>query len=326
VALPDRVMIRPTCEVEVTERNLLLKYAGRQLTLPGPDTIEGHEYAPLAEGRMLATADLVPMVRRQLSRLASRGVLADPDQPGRVDAAQGSCGINTVGCFADENYRLSQEIPNYSDAHMARFLSGDYAPSYIRACFLEQYHFTNSAAWHIAPVLDHDLSSLSRVAWSQFLADEIPHFRIWRPALSSFGWDFAKVRKQIPREQTAWLIESFRGAAAHSQLSYLGLVAKVEAAPLASHYSESDYYTTLLTKYGLPESAVRPLWWHEKENVVAGHNLMPAALMAQLGYVTADRLSDAFWYLRRCFVAMRDFNEELAASFGGSRSQLPDLS
>ena len=216
VALPESVMVRPTCEVEVTDQKLILKYAGRQLTMAGPNSIEGYALTPLAEGRVLNTSNVVPAVRRVLTALASRGLLIDPDQPGGTDCAEGSSGINTIGCFTDENFRLSREIPSDSEDNWACFLSGDYAPNWLRANILEHYHFTNSAAFHITPVLAHDLSSQSRAAWLQFLADEIPHYRIWRPALSSFGWSYPAVQRQLPREPTAWLIESCRGAAAHS--------------------------------------------------------------------------------------------------------------
>jgi hypothetical protein len=325
VALPDAVMVRPTCTVEVTELKLILSYAGRQLTMAGPNTLVGYALTPLAEGRVLTTSGLTPAARRLLTSLAARGLLVDPDQPGGADSAEGSSGINTIGCFADENFRLSQEIPSHSDDNWAHFLSGGFAPNWLRASFLENYHFTNSAAFHITPVLDHDLSGLSRAAWLQFLADEIPHYRIWRPAFSSFGWSYSAVQRQLPREPTAWLIESCRGAAAHSELAYLGVLMKIEMAPLESHYSQSPHYGTLLTQYGLPETAVRPLWWHTTENVTAGHSYMPATLLSQLGPICADELNDAFSYLRLHYLSMRYFNDEIAATFGLAHSELPDL-
>ena len=325
VALPKSVMVRPTCEVEVTDQNLILQYAGRQLTTAGPNSIEGYALTPLAEGRVLNTSNVVPAMRRVLTALAGRGLLMDPDQPGGVDSTEGSSGINTIGCFVDESFRLFREIPSDSEDNWARFLAGDYAPNWLQASILEQYHFTNSAAFHITPVLDHDLSSQSRAAWLQFLADEIPHYRIWRPALSSFGWSYAAVQRQLPREPTAWLIESCRGAAAHSELAYLGVLMRLELAPVESHYSQSPYHNTLIKHYGLPESAVRPLWWHAMENVAAGHSAMPATLMSQLGLISAEQLSEAFSYLRLHYRAMRDFNDELAATFGLANSALPDL-
>ncbi len=326
VTLPAAVMVRPTCGVEVTEQKLILTYAGRRLTFAGPNTLEGYALTPLAEGRVLTTGDLTLSARRLLASLAARGVLADPDQPGGANSTEGSAGINTIGCFTDEIYRLGQEIPRDTPENQAQFLSGDFAPTYVRAGILAQFQFTNSAVWHISPVLNHDLSDQSRRAWFQYLADETPHYRIWRPALSSFGWDFAKVQQQIPREPMSWLIESFRGAAEHSELAYLGLISKAEVAPLVSHYSESEYYTTWINKYGVPEAAIRPLWWHDTENVVKGHVTMPAMLMASLGQVTSDQLSDAFWYLRRHSVAMYEFHLDLAVSFGGPDAELPDLS
>ena len=324
--LPESVIVRPTCDVEVTDNKLLLKYAGRQLKLAGPETLAGYAFRPLAEGRVLATANLVPAARDTLTRLACRGLLSDPDQPGAVTGSEGSAGINTIGCFTDESNRLSEQFPSDGEANRAAFLSGSHGPEWLPANFLEQYHFTKSAAFHIEPVLDQPLSSLSRAAWLQFLADEIPHYRIWRPAFSSFNWDFEAVQRQIPREPTAWLLECFRGAAAHSELAYLGVVMKVEAAPMESHYSESEYFTTLMTKYGLPEAAVRPLWWHATENVTAGHSFMPATLLSEIGPVSAEQLNEAFWFLRRHYVAIREFNDEMVATFGASTGHLPNLS
>ena len=90
--LPDAVMLRGTCEVEVTELNLVLRYAGRQLTRAGPTTVAGYALAPLAQGRVLLTNDLPPHARRLLTTLASRGILVDPDLPEANDASSDASG------------------------------------------------------------------------------------------------------------------------------------------------------------------------------------------------------------------------------------------
>ncbi|MCX6458676.1 MAG: hypothetical protein NTZ03_00020 [Actinobacteria bacterium] len=325
VTLPEWVMVRGTCEVEVTPQHLVLRYGGRQLTLPGPTTLAGYCFAPLAQGRALSTTELPPHARDVLTMLASRGILVDPSRPGALDASDGASGINTIGCLNDEIFRTGAEIPSNSTTNWELFLAGRFYPEWVRVTFLEQYLFTRSVGWHISPVLDHELSPLSRAAWHQFLADELPHYRIWRPAFSSFGWSFAEVQRQIPREPTSWLIESYRGAAAHSELSYLGIILKTEAAPVERHYNETAYFRTLITEYGVPESVIRPLWWHVIENELAGHGAMPATLLSELGPVSSNQLAEAFGYIRLHALAIRDFNDEMVASFGMSRGELPDL-
>lgn len=282
--LPPTVVLRDEVTVEGTPTGLRLTLRGRSLIVKAA-LDDAAAFQRLSDRANLATRCLNRAVVRALEALGSRGFLRDAE----TDTSSIG-GLTLVAWCVDEVERLSAEILEPGDS-IRRLVQGGWTTTAVRAWFVENFHFTDSAVYRIEPARHYTSNCVHQANWRAFLEQEASHWRIYRPALGFYGTDVEAVRKSPALTATIGVIRAFRDAAESSEYSHALALMWAEEAPSANSLQDDALFSGFTTHYGVPEVVLRPLWWHATENLRAGHTYMPAALISSLPRIDHSSLS-----------------------------------
>jgi hypothetical protein len=288
IVLPDRVCLHEGTAVELVDAAMTFRRNEIDLsvTLP-PSAGEALRTALDPMGAGLSARGLAPVWRGLMDKLACAGMLHDADPP-----RNGMSALGAVAAIADRIHRGRIRF-DVVDGPMSGFLAGEAPESAAMTWLFEQYHFTKSAVYHITPVLGHPMSDGERALWTRFLEDEAWHWRIYRPALAQFGLDFDDVRELVPAEPTRAFIEAIRAAAQHSPVAYAAAMTYVETPPPCENAADHPVYGKLMQHYGYSAASIRPLWWHQRENVTAGHSDLGSVVLTNRRVLDPEVFAEA---------------------------------
>lgn len=306
--LPERVRLAPTTVVESTETGVRFRRNEIMLTLALAAPARKALLAALDEdGGGMVTTNIAAVWHQLLEKLAAAGML--------VDAAPSACKVSGLDAVVAVLDRIYAEKVEYSllDNGVAKFVRGECGNGAGFTWLVENYHFTKSAGYHISPVLRHQLLDSERMLWTRFLEDESWHWRIYRPASAMFGLRLADL-DALPRlGQTEQLIESVRAAAELGSLAYAAVTTFLEKPPPSSNAAGHPFFSSLMENYGYTAAAIRPLWWHQTENIAAGHCSLGPIVISNRGAIDPDELEAAITAMTDVIHASHRWHDQMFA-------------
>ena len=209
-------------------------------------------------------------------------MLADAAQPAHPPAGWSNVPVPAVNAITAILDKIHEETLTCFPAGCAldEFIAGRADRPAAIQWLTENYHYTKSARYHVGPVLRHAMDAAERRLWQRFLHDESWHWRIYRPALSQFGFSFTDLDDHSPLPTTRLFIEKLRAIAEVSPVAYAAAMIFIERPPTGTELSSDPLYQSLMSYYGFSERLVRPLWWHATENLQAGHSTLGAVVIS----------------------------------------------
>ena len=278
------------------ESEMLIEREGTQsLVSASPSTLEEmYRLLSPATGNGLVFAEVLERssdphsLREIVHQLAFQGYLEDI-----AEVPTGGCsGFNIVSRLQDVGTKANSEagavVRGICDGSVSRTVAQQWTEA--------QFHFTASAQHHISPVLRHARTQEEHEAWRSFLEDESTHWKIYKKAFADFGTDFTDVASRTPTTATAALISHLHRLATVDQYEYAAACLIIEEPCDEGDVLSNPLYGGLHNHFGLRLEAVRPLYWHSRENETKGHRDMMAAVLASRPYYEAkdvDRLVGA---------------------------------
>lgn len=232
IQLPERVKFCCGTTVERTPTGMKLARNETTLTVAVMAAARDSLIHALDEhGRGLATSGLSITWRQLLEKLAASGMLVDATHatdPQRT--ARSDCGVPALDAVTTILDKIYEEIiAVFSVRHaIDRFIAGEFSVATAVKWLVENYYYTKSASYHVAPVLEHDMDPEERELWRRFLKDESWHWRIYRPALSQFGLTYAKLDARDPLPPTRHLITTLHSIAEKSPIAYAAAMIFIE--------------------------------------------------------------------------------------------------
>ncbi len=306
--LPSRVRLTRGTVVEPTETGIRFRRNDKTLRAQLAERPRDALLAALDEdGGGMPTEGLAVVWRKLLDRLATVGMLADAEP-----SAVGVPGLDAIAAVLDAIHTCTLKSSS-GDSGVKKLIAGQCGRSIGPRWLVENYHFTKSAKYHVPPVLGHDMSTEERRLWTRLLEDELWHWRIYRPAAAQFGWRLTDLDDIAPAERTTQLIEVLHAAAAQSPIVYSAAMMLVEKPPDAANAIEDPLYSSLMTYYGFSPGAIRPIWWHQVENAVAGHSDLGAVVLSNRRIVDPADLDAAIAAISDVVDASRRWYDHIAA-------------
>ncbi|MCZ4610022.1 hypothetical protein O3S80_40915 [Streptomyces sp. Lzd4kr] len=280
VCLPERVRFPLGIKVEYTPCGLKLGRNGFILDVIVPPASRESLVRALGPDKSgMNTRGLSVSWRQLLEKIALSGMLTDASPSVQHPHTTYIPALTALTELFDAIYEES--CAQFPAGHaLNKLIAGELTQSMAVAWLIENYHYTKSARYHVAPVLNHDMDSSERALWERFLKDESWHWRIYRPAFSQFQLSTSEVDDRRPLQVTSRFIETLRSAAETSPVAYAAAMMFIEQPPLSMNLEEDPLYTSLMEFYGFSLDSIRPLWWHATENLTAGHSALGAVVIS----------------------------------------------
>jgi hypothetical protein len=286
IALPERVALDVETTVVTTDDGIRLSRNESTLSLHlAPHLRDALSCALDPTGPGMACAGIAETWRDLLQRLALRGMLAD--------AAPADPGVSGVDAVREMLDAIHAQMTRHAAAGHRSFTDSLRDRATALTWLQQAYLVTKAAAYHISPVLDHDMSSQERDLWTRFLKDESWHWRIYRPAMALYGMNFPDFDDVPAAESSRKIIDILHDSASRSPVVYAVLTQYLEKPPLADGPDHHRLWSTLKRRCGFTDAAIRPLWWHSVENVHAGHCDLGAVVLADRRRIDRAELDDA---------------------------------
>lgn len=308
VWLPPRIRFARRTQVVEDDTALLLRRNEITLTVTVPAQARQALAAALDHGGTgLETRQLSTTWRQLLEKFAVAGMLADTARP-----EDGVSSIDTLRAIADGIYDSVKR--NFSGTNrFAELIDGRCDRETVTAWLIENYYYTKSAAYHIPPVLRHDMTGQEQALWSRFLKDESWHWRIYRPALAQLGLSTADLDNRTPHPATTRFIELLHTISSRSPIAYAAAMNYIEKPPTAADADSDPLYSSLQRHYGFTARAIRPLWWHATENQSAGHSDLGSVVISNRHTISIRDHDAAMAAVGDIVQCTRDWHDQVLA-------------
>jgi len=265
-------------------------------------------------GPGLRTSDLAPAWKKVIATLATEGVLSATIAPDDGECRSGYIsGLDAI-CCVQEAIRTESAALITKSHPLFDMIRGDIQKPAVHNWLIQNYHYTKHAAYHISPVLQHEMSTKERGLWARFLKDESWHWRIYRPVLGEMGTTYCQIDALEPNDATHDFIEAIRDASIISPIAYASVMIYIEQAPSQPNLDADPLYASLFHYYGFTRSSVRPLWWHALENATAGHSNLGSVVLANRGEILRTDVENAVSAVRRVIRAAIDWNRAILSN------------
>jgi len=309
--LPAAVALASGTQTQASSTNLSLTRNGLTISVQIDAAARAALLSRLsAAGPGMATDRLSATWRQLLERLANAGMLVSA-QPcvasGPIPA------VDALSAVHDAIY--DETLLALGAEHVLnRMITGSLAANAGKAWLVENYYYTKSAAYHIAPVLGHEMEINERNLWSRFLKDESWHWRIYRPALTQFGLSFSSLDQGEPHRATQRFVNVLRDAALAGPTVYAAVMIFIEKPPLDDLESD-QLFGSLLRHYGFTADGIKPLWWHATENLKAGHSDLGAAVITNRGALGRGEVDGMVSAARTIVREVSKWNTEILGAY-----------
>lgn len=313
ILLPERVKFTCGTTVEPTPTGMKLVRNGTTLTVGVMAAARDALADTLDErGVGLATSGLSVTWRQLLEKLAVTGMLVSASHSSGSRDTESSDervpALNTVVTILDKIYE--ETLVHFSvRSAIDRLIAGELDAASAVKWLVENYYYTKSASYHVAPVLRHEMCPKERELWLRFLKDESWHWRIYRPALHQFELTYAELDARDPLPPTRHLIETLHSIADKSPVAYAASMIFIEKPPLWTDLHSDPLYTSLMKFYGFSQAAVRPLWWHATENLSAGHSALGVVVISHRRTLSLHQVDEAVAAVRDTIHAVSEWHE-----------------
>lgn len=313
ILLPERVKFACGTAVERTPTGMKLVRNGTTLAISAMAAAwDALDDALNERGIGLATSDLSVIWSQLLERLATTGMLVDAahfsGSHGTVRSDARIPALNAVVTILDKIYEETLVRFPVGSA-IDRFIAGEFDSASAVKWLIENYHYTKSASYHVAPMLQHDMDPEERELWLRFLKDESWHWRIYRPALHQFELTYAELDARDPLPPTRHLIETLHSIADKGPIAYAAAMIFIERPPLWTDLHLDPLYTSLMKFYGFSQATVRPLWWHATENLSAGHSALGVVVISHRRTLSLHQVDEAVAAVRDTIHAVSEWQE-----------------
>lgn len=181
---------------------------------------------------------------------------------------------------------------------------------------LENFLFTSSAEFHIAPLTER--VGEKRKRWSNFLEEERNHWRLYSALFSELGWRLEVRRKMSPLSSTLTFISLLREFAEHDELSYAAALMITEQPPDVDDLECDPLFGSMCRNYKYAHGSINPLFRHVCENGRNGHSDLPTQVFSEISWVPRSEARKVLASVSRLAEVLQHWYAEIGAFYGTS--------
>jgi pyrroloquinoline quinone (PQQ) biosynthesis protein C len=304
--LPARVALAPGASAHPDATGFSIVKNNTRITATVPARAAEKMGNLLGSAAGMPTDGLADSWRQLIQTFGSAGMLV---ASGTTPESGATPALDFVAAMKDRIY--AHTATAFPEGHrFDRFLRGDLRGK-ARRWLIENYRYTRSARYHIAPVLQHIHTEFERGVWERFLAEESWHWKIYRPAFSELGVDMSEIDSYQMDPGTEHFIETLHGISTRSPVDYAAAMTFIEEPPLAEAMDDDQLSVALMRHHGLSVKAVRPLWWHATENRAAGHSALGPILLSHRGSLRAAEVDGALDAMTKTIDAVSNWQHSI---------------
>jgi pyrroloquinoline quinone (PQQ) biosynthesis protein C len=159
----------------------------------------------------------------------------------------------------------------FSHPFWTRMTGGQGSARLFAGWLLELYHYTRNANRHMPLSCAHAREKAIKLLRARHYAEEWNHYHYFMKSLKALGYAERDVAESVPLPMTLALSNFMRQAAREDVLAY-SICSAVLEGTTTERGTYSPYYQRCAELYGIPQTAIQPIFAHLDLDVQYGHS------------------------------------------------------
>ena len=176
----------------------------------------------------------------------------------------------------------------FSHPFWERMMSGKGSARLFTGWLIELYHYTKNANRHMPLSCAHAHEKPIKQLRAKHYAEEWNHFHYFMKSLKELGFTEAQIAESVPLPMTLALSNFMRQAARQDILAY-SICSAVLEGTTTDRKTYNPYYDKSAELYGIPRSAVAPIYQHLDLDVQYQHSDLFLDIMQHVPSLSAER-------------------------------------
>lgn len=261
-----------------------------------------------AHARIVAIREQAHVVRA----LFREGLALDERSP---ITSEGCSGWNFLGELIEHVDTTLQER-FLSHSILNGLVQGSEPAPVAAGWLLENFLFTSSAEFHIAPLAEREGEMSKR--WSKFLEEERNHWRLYSALFSELGWRLEVRRRMSPLSSTLTFISLLREFAELDELSYAAALLITEQPPDVDDLECDPLFGSMCRNYKYAQNSIDPLFRHVCENGRNGHFDLPTQVFSAVSWLPRSAAKKVLASVSRLAEVLQHWYAEIGEFYGTS--------
>ena len=222
-------------------------------------------------------------VPKFIDALADAGLLYKlGDLPAKMTGVEFHARFNTV--------LASWLTEAFAHPFWERMMSGRGSAKLFTGWLIELYHYTENANRHMPLSCAHAHEKPIKQLRAKHYAEEWNHYHYFMKSLKELGFTEPQISTSVPLPMTLALSNFMREAARRDVLAYSICSAVLEGTS-TDRRTYNPYYDKSAELYGIPRSAVQPIYAHLDLDIQYQHSDLFLEIMQHVPEISAERAS-----------------------------------
>jgi thiaminase len=176
-----------------------------------------------------------------------------------------------------------------------RMMSGKGSARLFTGWLIELYHYTKNANRHMPLSCAHAHDKPIKQLRAKHYAEEWNHYHYFMKSLKELGFSERQIAESVPLPMTLALSNFMRQAARQDILAYSICSAVLEGTTIERN-TYNPYYERAAELYGVPKSAITPIYQHLDLDVQYQHSDLFLDILQKVPELSAERMSTVLDY------------------------------